>query len=362
MTDPFLRKAALLPLLLAAAPAAADHAVETPRPRYQLVRELGRGAMGVVYLAEQHDPVQRLVALKIAHAPAITPSMQAQLEFEAQALASLQHDHIARVFDAGTTDDGRVWLAMEHIDGEPLDQYCDRFALDVPARVRLLTQVAGAVEHAHARGVLHGDLKPDNILVTEIDGLPAPKLIDFGLASPLRTSPRSDDDAGLDEVVAGTPAYMAPEQFTLPRGQLDARADVFALGVLLHEQLTGRTPFSEKALDDDALLVRAHATPPPASVHWHRRDPQTRALAARRQSSPWRLARTLRATGLDQAVAQAMAPRRQARTASAGTLAVALTQVAAATTKGARRWRTFWRALLIVGACFAGGLLTAAAV
>ena len=361
MTDPFLRKAALLPLLLASAPVAADHAVEAPRARYQLVRELGRGAMGVVYLAEQHDPVQRLVALKIAHAPAVTALMQAQLEFEAQALSSLQHDHIARVFDAGTTDDGRVWLAMEHVDGEPLDQYCDRFALDVPARVRLLTQVASAVEHAHARGVLHGDLKPENILVTEVDGRPAPKLIDFGLASPLRTSPGSDD-GGLDEVVAGTPAYMAPEQFTLPRGQLDARADVFALGVLLHEQLTGRTPFSEKALDDDALLVRAHATPPPASAHWRRRDAQTRALAARRQSSPRRLARTLRATGLDQTVAQAMAPGRQARTASAGTLAVVLARVAAQTTKRARRWRTLRRALWIAGACFAGGLVAAAAV
>jgi serine/threonine protein kinase len=315
MSDSLARTASLLPLLLSA-PVASSHPAEGP-PRYQVVRELGRGAMGSVYLADQLRPVQRQVALKVAHAAPATARAREQLAFESQALRLLAHDGVVRLYDAGTTDDGRPWLAMEHVAGEPFDAYCDRRSLSVPERVDLLAQVAHAVAHVHARGVLHGDLKPDNILVSEVDGRAVPRLIDFGLATSLHTGSSNvtpDDD---DVVVAGTPAYMAPERFTLPHTQLDARADVFALGVLLYEQITGMHPLGAEDHFGDGLFLRAGVAPKPAHAHWQEASALATQRAALRGSTPARLARALRRSDLGAVAQAALAADRRQRTASA---------------------------------------------
>ncbi|WP_202920717.1 WD40 repeat domain-containing serine/threonine protein kinase [Urbifossiella limnaea] len=254
-----------------------DAAVRPVRPlvaggtfavRYRLVRRLGAGGMGEVWAADQTAPVRRPVALKVIR-PGLDPAaLLARFELERQALAVMDHPHIARVFDAGVAD-GLPYLAMELVAGEPVTAYCDARRLAVRRRLALFVPVCRAVQHAHQKGVIHRDLKPANVLVAEVDGAPAPKVIDFGIAKP----------AGLDAgdgvrtgrgVLVGTPEYMAPEQ---AGGALDVdtRADVYALGVLLYELLTGVPPIRAAGPGAAGLLellraVREDDPPPPGRL------------------------------------------------------------------------------------------------
>ncbi|MCC6784200.1 MAG: SUMF1/EgtB/PvdO family nonheme iron enzyme [Planctomycetes bacterium] len=213
---------------------------------FRIVRELGEGGMGTVLLGEQDDPVRRRVAIKLMRAGLGTSAVAAaRFDLERRALARMEHPNIARVLDAGTTQDGRGWLAMEFVDGEPITRFCAAYALGLERRIRLLAVVCAAVEHAHRRGVLHRDLKPSNVLVATTEDGPCPKVIDFGIAKAF-----GDDEASRASLtlagsgLLGTPAYMSPEQVRGDAQAIDTRSDVWSLGVLAYELLTGKLPFS----------------------------------------------------------------------------------------------------------------------
>jgi serine/threonine protein kinase len=262
----------------AAADPGADTAAE-PFGHWRVIHELGSGGMGTVHLVESTGPIVRRAALKVIRADRIEPATVAQFLREQQALATAEHEHVVRLYDTGTTAAGQPWLAMEFVDGETLTGYCERRELDLDARVRLFADVAGAVQHLHSRGMRHGDLKPDNILVVERSGQPVPKLIDLGLA----TVP--GQVASEELATAGTPAYMAPEQFTLPPAAIDARGEVYSLGIVLHELLTGSRPGGQAALDADGILQVRLQSAPVVDPRLPRRLRKvlTRALAQQRE-------------------------------------------------------------------------------
>lgn len=314
-----LPRAWLLPMLLAAAnpatvvaapapPPIEQPAAGTPQPElgmgdlaatperqfgpWRVLAELGSGGMGTVYLAESTGPVVRRAAVKVIRRELVDASTLARFATEQQALANAEHEHVVRLYDAGTTTAGEPWLAMEFVDGETITRYCERRALDRAARLRLVVDVARAVQHLHERGIRHGDLKPENILVVERNGLPVPKLIDLGLAT---VSGRAPID---EHTTAGTPVYMAPELFTLPTRAIDDRSEVYTLGVLLHEVLTGKRPGNEAVFGPDGVLQARLRTAPGVD-----------------RRLPHRLRKLL---------TRAMAQQRDARTASVGALVVDL--------------------------------------
>jgi len=213
--------------------------------RYTVLHELGEGGMGMVYLAEQSAPVKRRVALKVVKLGMDTRRVVARFDRERQALALMDHPGIARIFDGGTTESGRPYFVMEYVPGAPLTDYCDDNELDVPERLELFVQVCEAMQHAHGKGIVHRDLKPSNVLVAERDGQPGPKVIDFGIARAMRDDaadgPGAERETRASEII-GTYAYMSPEQANPTGGDVDARADVYALGVMLYELLTGALP------------------------------------------------------------------------------------------------------------------------
>ncbi len=217
--------------------------------RYKLLQQIGEGGCGVVYMAEQAEPVRRRVALKIIKLGMDTKSVIARFEAERQAVAMMDHPNIAKVFDAGATAAGRPYFVMELVRGMKITDYCDEAKLSTRARLDLFIQVCQAIQHAHQKGIIHRDIKPSNILVSANDGVLVPKVIDFGIAK--ATSGQQLTDKTLFtafEQFIGTPAYMSPEQAVITNVDIDTRSDIYALGVLLYEMLTGKTPFDAKEL------------------------------------------------------------------------------------------------------------------
>ncbi len=224
--------------------------------RYKLRERIGEGGCGVVYVAEQEEPVRRKVALKVIKLGMDTRNVVARFQAERQALALMDHPNIAQVHDAGATETGRPYFVMELVRGIKITDYCDQQQLSTRERLELFIKVCQAIQHAHQKGVIHRDIKPSNILVTVNDGVPVPKVIDFGIAK--ATTGRLTDLTVYTDLhqFIGTPAYMSPEQATMTSLDIDTRSDIYSLGVLLYELLTGHTPFDTKelmALDADAL-------------------------------------------------------------------------------------------------------------
>jgi serine/threonine protein kinase len=262
--------------LLAAALRSAATPPDDPAPAgetfgsFRLVRLLGEGGMGMVYLAEQDQPIARQVAIKIIKLGMDTRAVLSRFQLEQQALARMDHPNIARVYEAGSSEQGRPYFVMEYVPGVPITEYCDRHRLDTRQRLELFVQVANAVQHAHQKGVIHRDLKPSNVLVMERDGEAVPKIIDFGLAK--ATEQRLTEESLFTEtgVLIGTPEYMSPEQASLGGTHVDTRTDIYSLGVLLYELLVGAVPFDSRALraggyDEIRRVIRETDPPRPAS-------------------------------------------------------------------------------------------------
>ena len=215
---------------------------------YRIQRHLGDGGMGMVYLAAQESPIQREVALKVIKVGMDTRDVVARFEAERQALARMDHPNIARVFSAGTAENGRPFFVMDYVDGKPVTEFCDQNRPSVDARLALFMAVCRGVQHAHQKRILHRDLKPSNILVASVDSRPVLKIIDFGIAKALEG--RLTDKTLRTEVdqIVGTPGHMSPEQARGEGAAVDTRTDIYSLGVLLHELLTGELPIQDTGL------------------------------------------------------------------------------------------------------------------
>ncbi len=267
--------------------------------RYTLVSKLGEGGCGSVYLAEQHEPVRRHVALKVIKLGMDTREVIARFEAERQALALMDHPNIARVFDAGATAAGRPYFVMEFVDGVPITQFCDTQQLAVPERLDLFARLCLALQHAHQKGIIHRDLKPSNILVTLVDGVPTPKIIDFGIAKATQGKLTAHTLVTHFEQMIGTPVYMSPEQADLRDTDIDTRSDIYSLGVLLYELLAGRPPFDPQSLLQAGVaeirrIIRETDPPRPSAAVSTLADADRTTVAQRRRASPARLPSALR--------------------------------------------------------------------
>ena len=274
--------------------------------RYKLLEAIGEGGMGTVWMAEQREPVKRLVALKLIKPGMDSKAVLARFEAERQALALMDHPNIARILDGGTTRDepggvgpGRPYFVMELVKGRPLTEYCDARRLSIKDRLDLFVQICFAVQHAHQKGIIHRDLKPSNLLVTEHDGRPVPKVIDFGLAKALNAVGTLTDRTLYTAfgTVVGTPLYMAPEQVGINALDVDTRSDIYALGVILYELLTGTTPLERQKLSqatwEEVRRVIREEEPQRPSLRLSSSDALP-SLAASRQTEPLKLTRLVR--------------------------------------------------------------------
>ncbi len=294
--------------------------------RYQLLERLGEGGCGVVYLAEQFEPVLRRVAFKIIRLGMDTESVIARFEAERQALALMDHPNIAHVLDAGATETGRPYFVMEWVRGVKITQFCDENQFDTRQRLKLFIQVCHAIQHAHQKGVIHRDIKPSNILVALHDKVAVPKVIDFGIAK--ATEGRLSDNTvftAFDQFI-GTPAYMSPEQADRSGLDVDTRSDIYSLGVLLYELLTGRTPFDSKQLiksgvDAIRRTLRENEPPPPSTLLTSLSNTELTTLASQRHAEPPKLILELRGD-LDWIVMKTLEKDRQRRYETANGLAM----------------------------------------
>jgi serine/threonine protein kinase len=283
---------------------------------YKLLEPIGEGGMGVVYMAEQTRPVRRKVALKIIKPGMDTRQVVARFEAERQALAMMDHPNIARVLDAGATESGRPYFVMELVRGIPITTYCDQQRLPINERLNLFIQVCQAVQHAHQKGIIHRDLKPTNVLITLHDGVPVPKIIDFGVA---KATGQSLTDKTLFTAFAhfiGTPLYMSPEQAEWSGIDVDTRSDIYSLGVLLYELLAGTTPFDQDtfrtvALDEMRRIIREEEPPKP-STRLSALGETLTTVSTNRQAEPRRLNRAVRGE-LDWIVMKALEKDRRRR-------------------------------------------------
>ena len=293
---------------------------------YKLLQQIGEGGMGTVYMAEQSAPVQRKVALKIVKQGVGGKQAIARFEAERQALALMEHPNIAKVLDAGVTSSGRSYFVMELVKGVPITEYCDTHRLTPRERLELFLPVCQAVQHAHTKGLIHRDLKPSNVLVALYDGQPVPKVIDFGVAKAM--GGKLTDATLFTEfgAIVGTLEYMSPEQAELNQLDVDTRSDIYSLGVLLYELLTGTTPLDRKRLNQVAVLellryIREEETPRP-SIKLSTIDTLP-SVAANRKIEPAKLAGLLRGE-LDWIVMKALEKDRNRRYETANGLAMDL--------------------------------------
>ncbi len=300
--------------------------------RYRLIEKLGEGGFGAVWRAEQSEPIKREVALKLIKAGMDSAEIIARFEAERQALALMEHPNIAGVLDAGTTENGRPFFVMELVRGEPITKFADARKLSIRERLELFIPVCHAVQHAHQKAILHRDLKPGNILVSEVDGKPVPKVIDFGIAKALGTGGTggAKEDALRESLhlthtgsFIGTPRYMSPEQAGA-KADLDTRSDIYTLGVILFELLTGDTPLGaatlrSAAFDEMLRMIRESEAPRPSSRVGTASD-DTRTAATTRGTEPGKLTRTLRGD-LDWISLRALEKDRERRYGSAAALA-----------------------------------------
>ncbi|MGA2257317.1 MAG: protein kinase, partial [Thermoguttaceae bacterium] len=290
---------------------------------YKLLQEIGEGGMGTVYMAQQTEPVKRLVALKVIKPGMDSRQVIARFEAERQALALMDHPNIARVFEAGTTDSGRPYFVMELVKGVPLTKYCDEHRLTPKDRLELFIPVCQAIQHAHQKGIIHRDIKPSNVLVASYDGRPVPKVIDFGVAKAIgQQLTERTLVTGLGAVV-GTLEYMSPEQAELNQLDIDTRSDIYSLGVLLYELLTGSTPLEKKRLKEAALLevlrLIREEEPPKPSTRLSTTD-EMPSVAANRGLEPKKLSGLVRGE-LDWIVMKALEKDRNRRYETASNFA-----------------------------------------
>ena len=249
---------------------APDEAVGQTLGRYKLLEQIGEGGCGMVYVAEQKEPVRRKVALKVIKLGMDTKQVVARFEAARQALAMMDHPNIAKVLDAGTTDVGRPYFVMELVRGVRITDYCDQANLGTKERLDLFIKVCHAIQHAHQKGIIHRDIKPSNILVTLHDGVPVPKVIDFGIAKATQGELTDKTIHTQFQQFIGTPAYMSPEQAEMSGLDIDTRSDIYSLGVLLYELLTGSTPLEKKRVKEVAMLealrlIREEEPPRPST-------------------------------------------------------------------------------------------------
>ncbi|MHC5212722.1 MAG: serine/threonine-protein kinase, partial [Planctomycetota bacterium] len=292
--------------------------------RYKLLQLIGEGGMGTVWMAEQFEPVKRRVALKVVKLGMDTREVLRRFEAERQALALMDHPNIAKVLDGGATASGRPYFVMELLKGTPITEYCDQARLDVRGRLSLFTQVCEAIQHAHHKGVIHRDVKPSNVLVTLQDGVPVPKVIDFGIAKATSAELTAKTLFTRFEQVVGTPEYMAPEQAERSGLDIDTRSDVYSLGVLLYELLTGTTPFSlretmQRGYDEMLRTIREDDPERPSTRVSTLGETATR-IAQSRHADTHGLSRSLRGD-LDWIVMKALEKDRTRRYETANGLA-----------------------------------------
>jgi len=342
--------------------------------RYQLLGPMGEGGFGVVYRAEQREPVRRLVALKIIKPGMDTRQVIARFEAERQTLALMHHPHIAQVLDGGTTPSGRPYFVMELVEGAPITDFCDQNQLTVQDRLELFITVCQAVQHAHLKGIIHRDLKPSNILVALQDGKPLVKVIDFGVAKAI--DPRRAHEVPLtqDIQMVGTLFYMSPEQAAIGSVDIDTRSDIYSLGVVLYELLTGVTPFEKTRLQqstlDEVRRILHDEEPPAPSKRISALGADSASVATHRRADLRRLGQLLRGD-LDWIVMQALEKDRSRRYQSAADLAADVERfqrnepVWACSPSSTYRFRRFarrYRVPLTTGAIVLAALLTGTAL
>jgi tetratricopeptide (TPR) repeat protein len=340
--------------------------------RYHLLQKIGEGGMGEVWLAEQKEPVRRRVALKLVKAGMNSREVIARFESERQALALMDHPAIAKVFDAGSTPQGAPYFVMEYVAGIPITAYCDNHRLNMRERLELFMHVCEGVQHAHQKAIIHRDLKPSNILVTEVDGKPAPKIIDFGVAKALTQKLSAEAMFTRVGAMIGTPEYMSPEQASSSGEDIDTRTDVYSLGVILYELLAGIPPLDLRkgTLEEFLRKLREDDAPKP-STRFRTQDPATSTEVARkRHTEPRTLAKQMRGD-LDAIALKALEKDRSRRYGSPSDFAAdirryldneAVLAVPPSVAYRARKFARRYRVALVTACAFVLVLVAAAVV